>query len=46
MGSSEMLKQKSGVAQREGRQRVSRLGRIGSNVGITNGADAKFPQKV
>lgn len=45
MGSSEVLKQKSGVAHRNERQRVSHLGRMESNMGFVKGVDAKCPGK-
>lgn len=43
---SEVQRQKSGVAQREGGQRVSFLGMTESSVGIVKGTDAKFLRKV
>lgn len=41
-----MQRQKSGIAQREGGQRVSRLGVAESGVGIVKGTDAKLLGKV
>lgn len=46
MGSSEVLRQKSVVVHRNGRQRVSHLGRMGSNIGFVKGVDAKPPGTV
>lgn len=44
--SPELLTEKSGVAHREGRERVSHLGQTGSSVGIVKGTGAKFPGRV
>lgn len=46
MGTSEVLRKKSGVVHRNGRQRISHLGRMGSNTGFVKGVDAKPPEKL
>lgn len=46
MGISEVLRQTSGVAYRNARQRVSHLWRMGSNMRFMKGVDAKPPGAV